>query len=294
MRTLRFVLALALLSVALEIKAGSGGPTADSPTVSLQEPPTPGSAATSASKTAPGPERWVRLFNGKNLDGWYTFLQKHGKNGDPDHVITIEDGAIHLYKHAADGSEVVMGYIATQKEYGDYHLRLQYRWGEKKFQPRYRMKRDAGLYYHIVGSDAVWPTALQFQIEQTDVGDLIALYGLTVDTWIDAKTANDPQATFQDPGQGGERRVLGGKGIAYQKRLPGPFEKDGWNTVEIVVRGDTTAHLLNGHVVNRGRNIRYADPQVPGSIRPITRGRIALEIEAAEIYFRDVEIHVAE
>jgi hypothetical protein len=38
------------------------------------------------------------LFNGKNLDGWYTFLQKHGRDSDPDKIITIENGLIHLYK----------------------------------------------------------------------------------------------------------------------------------------------------------------------------------------------------
>ena len=64
-------------------------------------------------------------------------------------MITIEDGTIHLYKHAADASHVVMGYIGTEKEYGNYHLRLQYRWGTKKFEPRYKLKPDAGLYYHI-------------------------------------------------------------------------------------------------------------------------------------------------
>src|SRR5438105_4101510 len=82
----------------------------------------------SAAATA---ERWTPLFNGRDLTGWYTFLQKHGKNQDPDHVITIEDGSIHLYKNAPEGSSVVMGYIATEKEYGDYHLRLRYRWGAK-------------------------------------------------------------------------------------------------------------------------------------------------------------------
>ena len=30
------------------------------------------------------------LFNGKNLDGWYTFLQEHGRDSDPDRIITIE------------------------------------------------------------------------------------------------------------------------------------------------------------------------------------------------------------
>ena len=103
------------------------------------------------------PDGFTPLFNGRDLTGWTTFLQKHGKNADPDRVITIEDGAIHLYKHAADGDTVVMGYIATEKEYGDYHFRVQFRWGTKKFQPRYALKRDAGIYYHILGPDAVWP-----------------------------------------------------------------------------------------------------------------------------------------
>ena len=67
-------------------------------------------------------------------------------------------------------------------------MRFQYRWGTKKFEPRYKLKRDAGLYYHLTGPDAVWPRALQFQIEETNVGDLISLFGMELDTWIDANT----------------------------------------------------------------------------------------------------------
>jgi hypothetical protein len=251
------------------------------------------------SKKAPGPEssgptaeRWVPLFNGRDLTGWYTFLQKHGKNQDPDRVITIEDGSIHLYKDAPHGSNVVMGYISTEKEYGDYHLRLQYRWGAKKFQPRLAMERDAGLYYHILGADAVWPRSLQFQIEQTNVGDLIALHGLELDTWIDPKTRSAKKPTFQESNQGGEPFVLGGRRDGYHGHLAGAFERDGWNTAEIIVRGTSTTHILNGQVVNRGKNVRLVDREHPGSARPITRGRIALELEAAEIYFRKVEIRL--
>jgi Domain of Unknown Function (DUF1080) len=239
-------------------------------------------------------ERWTSLFNGRDLTGWYTFMQQHGKNSDPDHVIVIEDEAIHLYKGAPDKSKVVMGYISTEKEYGNYHLRFQYRWGTKKFEPRYALKRDAGLYYHLNGPDAVWPRGLQFQIEQTNVGDLITLYGFALDTWIDPKTRGNDQATFQDPDQGGQARVLGGKGTAYQKHLAGEFEVEGWNTVEVIAKGDTTVHRLNGHVVNRGQNIRFTDPEKPGSAGPVTKGRIALEIEAAEIFFRKVEIRELE
>jgi hypothetical protein len=292
MRGILAIATLVLVDVAWDSRATEVRGVALEPRSAAQA--SPRAPATAASAPAPKTSGWIRLFNGHNLDGWYTFLQKYGKNRDPDRVITIEDGAIHLYKHATDGNEVVMGYIATEKEHDDYHLRFQYRWGNKKFQPRYKLKRDAGLYYHMIGPDAVWPTALQFQIEQTNVGDLLALYGFTVDSWIDPKNRDDQQAIFQEPEQGGEARTLGGRGIGYQKRLPGPFERDGWNTVEIVARGETTMHVLNGQVVNRGRNIRYTDPNVPRSIRPMTRGRIALEIEAAEIYFRDVEIRRAE
>jgi hypothetical protein len=244
------------------------------------------------SRPADAAERWTPLFNGRDLTGWYTFVQKHGKNRDPDRVITIEDGAIHLYKDAPEGSTVVMGYIATEKEYGDYHLRLQYRWGGKKFEPRLRLKRDAGLYYHLIGADQIWPRGLQYQIEQTNVGDLIALHGVQLDTTIDPKTRSEKIPTFLEGEQGGEPYVLGGKGIAYLKHLAGEYERDGWNTAEIIARGDTTTHILNGRVVSKGTGVRLVDPDKAGAPRPVTRGRIALEIEAAELYFRGVELRL--
>ena len=254
----------------------------------------PAAVRAHGSQPAQAKKRWEPLFNGRDLTGWYTFLQKHGKDSDPDHIIKIEDGAIHLYKDSPDASQVVMGYISTEKEYGNYHLRFQYRWGTKKFQPRYAVKHNAGLYYHLNGPDAVWPRGLQFQIEQTNVGDLIALFGFALDTWIDPKTRGNDQPTFQDPEKGGQPRVLGGKGIAYQKHLAGEFEVDGWNTVEVIAKGDSTVHILNGQVVNRGEKVRFTDPEKPGSTGPVTKGRIALEIEAAEIYFRKVEIRELE
>src|SRR4051812_5392272 len=163
----------------------------------FQEPQATGNAANPRGPSATA-DRWTPLFNGRDLSGWYTFLQKHGKNSDPDRVITIEDGAIHLYKDAAEGSSVVMGYIGTEKEYEDYHIRFQYRWGTKKFQPRYALKRDAGFYYHILGADAVWPRSLQYQIQQTDVGDLLGLYGVQMDSWIDPKTREEKESTYLD------------------------------------------------------------------------------------------------
>ncbi len=270
----RFV-AVGLFVLTMIVPARGGEPRADAPRSSQNEP------------------GWTPLFNGRDLSGWYTFLQKHGKNSDPERVITVEDGMIRLYRNAPEASEVVMGYIGTEKEYGDYHLRLEFRWGTKKFKPRYELKRDAGLYYHIIGPDAVWPTALQFQIEQTNVGDLITLHGYAIDSWVDPKTKAEAMPTFLPPERGGVEKKLGGKGISYQKHLAGDLERDGWNKVEIIVAGGTVTHLLNGHVINRGRGLTFTDPRGDGKPRVIEKGRIALEIEAAEIDYRNVEIRTA-
>lgn len=232
---------------------------------------------------------WQPLFNGRDLNGWYTFMQQHGRNADPDHIVSIDNGVIHLYRDATSGSRVMQGYIATDKEYGNYHLRLQYRWGEKKFEPRAAMPRDAGIYYHMVGKDAVWPMGLQCQIQEGNTGDLLALYGLQMDSWVNPATKDDKSRTFQDKKLGGLPVVFGGSGIAYQIRSV-MNELAGWNTVEIIARDNSVTHILNGKTVNHGENVRKVDANDPTHSTPVAKGRIALEIEAAEIEYRNIEI----
>src|SRR5262245_38916234 len=36
---------------------------------------------------ASGNDGWIQLFNGRNLDGWYTFFSKSGKNNDPSGLV---------------------------------------------------------------------------------------------------------------------------------------------------------------------------------------------------------------
>ncbi len=280
---------VAVLSSAIWLGAAPrAAAQSDARRAATNQPATPGRDA-SSSENFRIHAGWEPLFNGRDLKGWYTFLQQHGRNADPDRIIAIKDGVIHLYRDTADGSHVVMGYIATEKEYGDYHLRLQYRWGRKKFEPRVALPRDAGLYYHVIGEDVVWPMGLQCQIQEGDVGDLLALSGLQLDSWVDPATRDLQSRTFQDQQQGGMPVVFGGSGIAYQLKS-GMNELAGWNTLEVIARGGSITHVLNGKVVNRGENVRKVDATDPQKATPVTKGRIALEIEAAEIQYRNIEI----
>ena len=126
-----------------------------------------------------------------------------------------------------------------------------------------RSKRDAGLYYHLNGPDAVWPRGLQFQIEQTNVGDLIALYGFALDTWIDPKTRGDDQPTFRDPEKGGPaarpRRERDRLSEALAGRIRGRRVEHG--------RGDREGRLDDAHLERPGGE--------PGREGPVHRPREA-------------------
>jgi hypothetical protein len=66
------------------------------------------------------------LFNGENLNGWYTWLQSTGRNNDPEKIFTIgDDGVLHDM-----GKE--LGYIMTDKSFNNFHFTLEFKWGEKK------------------------------------------------------------------------------------------------------------------------------------------------------------------
>src|SRR5262245_22251254 len=76
-----------------------------------------------AQPTAIAPRETVSLFSGRDLSGLTTW-HKETKREDPRKVFRVTDGMIHL---TGDGN----GYVATEKEYRDYHLVVEYKWGQK-------------------------------------------------------------------------------------------------------------------------------------------------------------------
>ena len=87
---------------------------------------------------------WIKLFNGKDLSGWKIF---------PDPTTNVSAKAIWK----VDGGMIVCegsvnGYLLTEKEYDNYILKVQWRWGEKV--ARYR---NSGVFVHVTGPDKIWP-----------------------------------------------------------------------------------------------------------------------------------------
>src|SRR5438552_3935084 len=89
------------------------------------------------------PKTPIKLFNGKDLAGLTTWL-KDTKRDDPRKVFTVKDGILHL---SGDG----FGYVATDKEYANYHLTVEYKWGKKTDGGKY--VRNSGILLHAIGPD---------------------------------------------------------------------------------------------------------------------------------------------
>jgi hypothetical protein len=234
---------------------------------------------------------WKPLFNGKDLSGWTHFFNGRDKNAKVDDLVRVEDGLIHIYPERMDGEKQPFGYLLSAKPYSHYHLRFEYKWGTKRFAPRQAAKRDSGMLYHVVGPDKVWPRCVELQVQEGDTGDIFTV-GTRVTATIDPKKRNGPDektniSVFLAPEKGGKEYTQGTKGITRIVKSE-TAERDGWNTVEAIVAGGSATHVVNGKVVNRCTDI--LQPETGDTWTPLTAGKIALQAEGAEVYYRNIEI----
>jgi hypothetical protein len=258
---------------------------------------------------APG---WTSLWNGKDLSGWTTWMQRPepssaveglardaqgrytepiGSGRDPLKVFTIVpnvDG-----RPAIRISGEVFGELRTTRAFSNYHLTLQFKWGEKKWPPRAAdaTPRDSGLLYHVHADPGAegrtWARSVELQIQERDVGDLYAI-GSTVAVRARSRRVGQTIEYTYDPA---------GPWTYFAQSLgaPGRCIKDPdnerplgeWNTVELVTLGPDSIHIVNGKVVMRLHGPQRITTPLP---TPVTSGPIALQSEGAEIFYRDIAI----
>ncbi len=224
------------------------------------------------------------LFNGRDLSGWDVFLGERPP-GEPQKVVQVSDGVIHMYKDAPEGSTQPHGYLITQAEYADYRLSLEYKWGGKKFAPRAEpdVARDAGLCFHVQPPDVVWPVSVECQIQEGDTGD-----AWLIKTRATSRVHPDTQGYWPVKRNGGVEVTKGDKPNVYRRFIRYYcHERPDWNRVEIVVHGDKATYFVNGQLVNEVTAMKRWN-EATGEWLPLTKGKILLQAEGAEILYRNV------
>jgi len=232
------------------------------------------------------PEDWKPLFNGNDLEGWSVRYASPTPDGAPPAatLFKVEDGVIHVYPTQPASSAQPNAYLITETDHKDYRLSLEYKWGEKKYAPRLKNVRDAGLLYHVHRERAGdWPASAESQIQEGDTGDSWAISS-QVSSFVNPKTG-----LYTLPENGGVPVTAGGEGKFGRTRHNLVHEYPGWNTVEVIVRGDHATHIVNGVINMRVHDIKSWD-EASKSWLKLDHGRIALQAEGAEIYYRNIEI----
>jgi hypothetical protein len=212
-----------------------------------------------------------------------------GLNNDPKHVfsVRIENGEPVL---CITGE--IFGGLTTLEIFSNYHFRTQFKWGERKWEPKLTVVRDNGILYHCTGPHGifwhVWKRSLEFQVEEKGMGDLYCLGG----TGADITAKKGPRDWVYDP-TGVMQKFRDGPGAVGTKaaHLLGNFEKPlgEWNELELYTIGQTAVSVVNGQVVQVLRNT-FTTTGPPYIETPLGAGQIQIQSEGAEAYYRCMEI----
>jgi hypothetical protein len=255
---------------------------------------------------------WTPLWNGTDLDGWTTWMRQPApsshvpelkRDADGNYIEPIGSGRdpLKVFTVVADVdgrpairiSGEVFGELRTKGAFKDYHLKLQFKWGGKKWPPREKPEtpRDSGLLYHVHAPPGAggrtWARSIELQIQEHDVGDLYAVGSAIA---VRAKPRAGTQPTMYDYDPTGEWTFFSQSQGAPGRCVKQPDNEKptgAWNTVELVSFGDDAIHIVNGKVVMRLHGAVRIDGDVP---TPVTSGQIILQSEGAEVFYRDIEI----
>lgn len=253
---------------------------------------------------------WKPLWNGKDLSGWTTWIGKPHASVDLPGAAKDEKGnytqpigardVLGVFSVASvDGkpairvSGQVFGELRTKESFSNYHLRLQFKWGEKKWPPRDKpgTARDSGILYHVHAEPGAegrtWARSIELQIQEHDVGDLYAV-GSLISVRSKLRTSTPRPIFDYDPsGEWNSFSQVPGSDGRCVKQPDNEKPTGEWNTVELICLGEDAIHIVNGKVVMRLHNPRRIDTPTP---QPVTAGAIILQSEGAELFYRAVEI----
>lgn len=254
---------------------------------------------------------WQPLFNGKDLSGWDTWLGPRssgyvepsnsrqspiGLNNDPLQVFTVveKDGA-----PAIRISGEIFGAITTHSTFSNVHIRVEYKWGDKKWPPRAEARhyRDSGILYWCIGKhgagSSAWMRSVECNIMEKGVGQWWSVAGSYID--IEGRKVvldKAPQVPYRGE-SAGEECIIYERGAPQFTTSEGvtslldPERPGEWNVCEVFAWGNFAVHVLNGKVVLALANPRFKEN---GREVALAQGKIQLQSEGAEVFYRKVEV----
>jgi len=231
---------------------------------------------------------FVRLFNGRNLDGWTPKITGYDAGVNFGDTFRVEDGLLKVrYDKYGGPFNGRFGHLFYKDAFASYRLRVEYRFvGEQAAGGPDWALRNSGVMLHgeapaDMTRDQEFPTSIELQFLGGN------------------GTASRPTSNLCTPGT---NIVIDGKLVTRHctNSKSKTYHGDQWVTAVVEVCGSRTVrHVLDGEVV-----LAYAEPQFDprdahaktladraGAVL-IGSGTISLQSESHPIDFRRVEIQV--
>jgi hypothetical protein len=231
---------------------------------------------------------WQPLFNGENLEGWDTWIGipqndsvPVGLNKDPLNLFSVVE--VEGEKVIRISGEVNAS-LATKAEFENYHLTVDYKWGDELFT-----RWNSGLLYHSYGDFGVglgvWMSSHELQLLTGNVGDSYRMGK----SYCEIPMIKNDQGKYvyskdgeQTPSIPDTDTKIVAKNADHEK----PAGE--WNTVELYCFGATSVHVVNGKVnmvnYNSGKFLGE------GKTEPLTKGKIQFQSEGGELFIKNIKI----
>ena len=200
-------------------------------------------------------------------------------------IFTVKNGEIHAYPTQKAGSEQPNAYIVTDADYKDYVLSLEYKWGEKKFRaaPRTSCAMPGCCTTCIASARRTGRPAPKRRSRKATP----AIPGRCPRRFRASSIRR--RGRYALPENGGVPVTVGKNGDFERTRHGRVNEYPGWNTLEVIVRGDRATHIVNGVVNMRVSDIKSLG-RGPNSWVKLDHGKIALQAESAELFYRNIKV----
>ena len=230
-------------------------------------------------------EKWIKLFNGKDLKDWTVKIKDHPVNDNFGNTFRVENGAIKVsYDQYGDKFKEQFGHLFYKKEFSAYLLVVEYRFtGDQIKDGPGWATRNSGMMLHGQSPESMllnqdFPISMEAQL----------LGG----NGKDERTTNN----LCTPGTNVE---MNGKLFTPHciNSTSKTYHGDQWVRAEVLVLGDSVVkHIVQGDTV-----LVYQKPQYDGRDKwvkqaglkdgaTIKKGTISLQSESHPVEFRKVEL----
>lgn len=242
--------------------------------------------------------QWDSYLSYRFQDGYNGTVPKD-ENGNAIEPIGLNKDKFGVFSIIEENNEPILqisgeiyGCVVTKKEYENYHLKLKVKWGNTKYQPRKKLLMDSGIMYHSVGDFGndywrSWMLSQEFQVMEGHMGDFWSQQSSSIEIRSYLPEGNmmnpvaDKSQDFIPLGSGSEYGGFCLRSCNYENK-PGE-----WNTLELICFENKSLHIVNREVVMILQNSEY---EKDGKRVPLQKGKIQLQSEAAEVFYKDIKI----